>query len=75
MYEKRGQLDFFIQALSNIESIDKKIQMVTVKYNAECDDISMSGISNGDDLIERNFHNRFWCCLKRRKFQGIILMK
>ena len=74
MYEKsRNALTFqLLQTLAfyYIECIDSK--MVRVKYDADCDGISLPRMSLDDDLIERNFHSRFWLSLKRQKFQGTI---
>ena len=47
--------------------------MVTIKFNKEENEISMSTMPVEDDLIERNARNRFWLTSKR-KMQGILLV-
>ena len=46
--------------------------MVTIIYNADKDEISLPRTSLEDDLIERNFFNKF-LFFSKRKLQGDIL--
>ena len=45
--------------------------MVTIVYNAEKDEISFPRTALEDDLIERNFFNKF-SFFSKRKLQGAI---
>ena len=61
---------FQVSILFTLNVLMEISKMVTVKYDVDSDGISMSKIPQDDDLIERNFHSRFW--LRSRKFQGTI---
>ena len=67
----------------SIKLLDKK-HMVTVKYNAKDDKISMSEMSIQNDIIERKFYNclnwvpnywdNFLTFLSRSRYNGMILL-
>ena len=49
------------------------LEMVSVKYNTDSDEVSFARTTLENDLVDRSFSSRFWSIFSKRKFQGAIL--